>query len=139
MEVLDADTVRLFGPPTLFAEVLEKIPVVAADRGADESIMLEHWQYFRSRIQLELPDPILTEAFSRELSPAESHREHVVECAPCSSSGSELAARYMACAFFERSEKGWNFPQSFRKRGVPTLAGACSHGRFAHANPGFVS
>jgi len=58
---------KLFTPS--FAEVLEKIPVVAADRGADESIMLEHWQYFRSRIQLELPDPILTEAFRGGVDP----------------------------------------------------------------------
>lgn len=69
MEVLEAETVKLYGPPALFEEVLEKIPVVAADRNADEGRMFEHWAYFKERIELTVPDPVLTEALRNGVDP----------------------------------------------------------------------
>jgi predicted nucleic acid-binding protein len=69
MEVLEANTVRLCAPPTLFAEVEEKIPLVSLDRDANERTMLEHWEYFKSRIELVLPNPELTKVLRSGVDP----------------------------------------------------------------------
>lgn len=61
VEVVDANTVKLFAPPALFDEVLEKIPVVSMDLAVDEQIMLEHWHEFKKYIQLAIPDPLYTQ------------------------------------------------------------------------------
>jgi predicted nucleic acid-binding protein len=69
VEVVDANTVKLFGPPALFEEVLEKIPVVSAELAVDAQVMFEHWYEFKKFIQLEVPDPSLTQELQSGIDP----------------------------------------------------------------------
>jgi predicted nucleic acid-binding protein len=69
VEVVDANTIKLFGPPALFEEVKEKIPVVSADLAVDAAVMFEHWDEFKKRIQLEVPDPQLTRELQSGIDP----------------------------------------------------------------------
>ncbi|WP_426336998.1 hypothetical protein ACN9MY_06225 [Pseudoduganella sp. R-31] len=69
METVESETIKLYGPPQLFDEVQRKIPIVAADRNADESQMFAHWDHFKKRIALAMPDPTLTAHLKNGIDP----------------------------------------------------------------------
>ena len=56
MEIVEAETVELYAPPALFEEVEEKIPLLAAAQGLDGEAMRLHWQAYKERITLVVPD-----------------------------------------------------------------------------------
>lgn len=56
MEILEAGTVKLYGPPALFREVEEKIPLMASSQCLDGEAMSVHWQVYKARITLAIPD-----------------------------------------------------------------------------------
>lgn len=56
MESIEADTVQAYVPPTLFAEVEEKIPLLAAEKNLDEDVMFAHWEEYKSKLVVHEPD-----------------------------------------------------------------------------------
>ena len=69
MEVIEADTIDLFAPPMFFAEVEEKIPLLAATQGLDEIAMLAQWHIYKARIKLSEPDPELVASLQSSVDP----------------------------------------------------------------------
>lgn len=56
MEVMEAETVTLYAPPIFFAEVEEKIPLIATTQGLDAEVMRKHWKEYKTKIKLAIPD-----------------------------------------------------------------------------------
>ncbi|MDD2916015.1 MAG: PIN domain-containing protein [Gallionella sp.] len=56
METIEAETIDLYGPPALFDEVEEKIPLIAADKGLDADLMYAQWETYKILIKLVEPD-----------------------------------------------------------------------------------
>lgn len=56
MEAIEAETIDLYAPPTLFDEVEEKIPLIAAKKGLDVNRMHAEWAIYKLRIKIAEPD-----------------------------------------------------------------------------------
>jgi predicted nucleic acid-binding protein len=56
MEVVDAETVFLFAPPTLLDEVDEKIPLLAEEKCLDVDEMYAQWAIYKTKITIVEPD-----------------------------------------------------------------------------------
>jgi predicted nucleic acid-binding protein len=56
MEVIEAETIDLYAPPMLFAEVEEKIPLIAADKGLDVNLLYAQWAIYKEQIKFVEPD-----------------------------------------------------------------------------------
>lgn len=57
MEVIDAETVQAYVPPVLFAEVEEKIPLLAQEMNLDKEVMLSHWAEYQKNLIVQEPNP----------------------------------------------------------------------------------
>ncbi|WP_426112402.1 hypothetical protein [Massilia sp. PWRC2] len=69
MEVIEAETLHLYGPPILFAEVEEKIPLIASMQGLDAEVMQKHWQVYKAKITLAIPDENLVKSLQSGVDP----------------------------------------------------------------------
>jgi predicted nucleic acid-binding protein len=69
MEVMEAETVQLYAPPILFAEVEEKIPLISSTQGIDLDAMLQHWALYKTKITLAIPDENLVKALQSGVDP----------------------------------------------------------------------
>jgi len=56
METIEAETVQAYVPPALFAEVEEKIPLLAQEMNLDEDLMYAHWEEYKSKLTVYEPD-----------------------------------------------------------------------------------
>lgn len=56
METVEAETIDIYAPPIFFDEVEEKIPLLATEKGLDINLMYEHWEIYKTKIKLSLPD-----------------------------------------------------------------------------------
>lgn len=56
METIEAETIDIYAPPIFFDEVEEKIPLLATEKGLDINLMYEHWEIYKTKIKLSLPD-----------------------------------------------------------------------------------
>jgi len=56
MEVIEAETVDMYAPPILFDEVEEKIPIIAAEKGLDQHLMYGHWEVYKTKLKIFVPD-----------------------------------------------------------------------------------
>lgn len=56
MEVIEAETIDVYAPPSLLEEVEEKIPLLAAEKGADKNKMYAEWSRYKARIRIIEPD-----------------------------------------------------------------------------------
>ncbi len=69
MEVIEAETVTLYAPPIFFAEVEEKIPLMATTQGLDAEVMRQHWDVYKTKITLAIPDEDLVRSLKSGVDP----------------------------------------------------------------------
>lgn len=69
MEVIEAETVTLYAPPVFFDEVEEKIPLLATTQGLDAEMMRKHWEVYKTKIILAIPDKNLVESLKAGVDP----------------------------------------------------------------------
>lgn len=69
MEVIEAETVTLYAPPIFFAEVEEKIPLMATTQGLDVEVMRKHWDVYKTKIILAIPDEDLVKSLKAGVDP----------------------------------------------------------------------
>lgn len=56
MEGIEAHTIDVYAPPTLFDEVEEKIPLIAADKNLDVTLMYAEWAIYKTKLKRAEPD-----------------------------------------------------------------------------------
>lgn len=56
METIAAETIDLYAPPTLFDEVEEHLPLIAAAKGLDVNLMYAEWAIYKTQIKIAEPD-----------------------------------------------------------------------------------
>lgn len=56
METIEAGTLEVYVPPALIAEVEEKIPLLAEDKGLDVELMHAEWCAYRDKLKIADPD-----------------------------------------------------------------------------------
>lgn len=56
METLEAETIDLYVPPTLFDEVEEHIPLIAAKKGIDINLLYVQWNIYKTKLKIAEPD-----------------------------------------------------------------------------------
>lgn len=56
MEAIEAETIQAYVPPSIFAEVEEKIPLLAAEKNLDKDLMYSHWAEYQKKLIVYEPD-----------------------------------------------------------------------------------
>lgn len=56
MEIIEAGTVKVFVPPSLLAEVEEKIPLIAEEKKLSEGEMYGYWEIYKTMLVVQEPD-----------------------------------------------------------------------------------
>lgn len=56
MEGMEAQTIDVYAPPALFVEVEEKIPLIAADKNLDVTLMYAEWAIYKTKLKRAEPD-----------------------------------------------------------------------------------
>ncbi len=56
MEALEAETINVYVPSTLFDEIEEHIPLIAAKKGLDINLMYVQWDIYKSKLKIAEPD-----------------------------------------------------------------------------------
>lgn len=56
MEGIEAQTIDVYAPPALFDEVEEKIPLIAADKNLDVTLMYAEWAIYKMKLKRAEPD-----------------------------------------------------------------------------------
>jgi predicted nucleic acid-binding protein len=56
METIEAETIDVYAPPTLFKEVEEKLPALALEKGLNVEQMRAHWEIYKVKITIAEPD-----------------------------------------------------------------------------------
>lgn len=69
MEAIEAGTVKVFVPPSLLAEVEEKIPLIAEEKKLSENDMYGHWQIYKAMLVVQEPDADYVENLRNGIDP----------------------------------------------------------------------
>ena len=69
MEIIDAGTAVVYGPPRLLQEVQEKIPLIAAEKGLDAEKLFAEWESYRARFEVINPDQSHVRALEGSVDP----------------------------------------------------------------------
>lgn len=69
MEIIEAGTVKVFVPPSLLAEVEEKIPLIAKEKKLDEDDMYGYWEIYKTKLVVQEPDANCVENLRNGIDP----------------------------------------------------------------------
>lgn len=69
MEIMAAQTVEVYAPPKLFIEVDEKIPLIAAEKGLDASLLFAEWSIYKLQLKASEPDVNKVQALKNSVDP----------------------------------------------------------------------
>jgi predicted nucleic acid-binding protein len=69
METIEAETIELYVPPSLFTEVDEKIPLIAKKKKLDIDLMYAHWETYKLKLKVYAPDDELVQALKNGVDP----------------------------------------------------------------------
>jgi predicted nucleic acid-binding protein len=69
METIEAETIDVYAPPSLFEEVDEKIPLIAAKMGLDINLMYLQWEIYKTKLKIAEPDSEMVRVLKNGVDP----------------------------------------------------------------------